>query len=101
GKVVNGESGKMAARSGKEDSSAKRAASTKGAPEAVRSEPSAAEKATKKVAAKGRGLGFERRFTTKGIDPLDQVTWERRSSVITNPDGSVVFKMEGAEIPST
>ncbi|HSN97052.1 MAG TPA: vitamin B12-dependent ribonucleotide reductase, partial [Candidatus Nanopelagicales bacterium] len=34
------------------------------------------------------------------MDPLDQVTWERRSSVINNPDGSVVFKMEGAEIPA-
>lgn len=47
-----------------------------------------------------KGLGFERRFTEKSADPLDQVTWERRSSVITNPDGSVVFKMEGAEIPA-
>ena len=25
--------------------------------------------------------------------------WERRKSIITNPDGSVVFKMDGAEIP--
>ena len=27
-------------------------------------------------------------------------SWERRTSVITNPDGSVVFKMDGAEIPA-
>jgi ribonucleoside-diphosphate reductase alpha chain len=46
------------------------------------------------------GLAFERRFTERTRDPLEQVTWERRSSVITNPDGSVVFKMEGAEIPA-
>ena len=50
--------------------------------------------------ARGRGLAFERRCTTRGQDPLDSVTWERRSSIITNPDGSVVFKMDGAEIPS-
>ncbi len=30
-----------------------------------------------------------------------ELVYERRSSVITNPDGSIVFKMEGAEIPST
>lgn len=47
-----------------------------------------------------RGLGFERRFTQRNADPLDQVTWERRTSVINNPDGSVVFKMDGAEIPA-
>jgi ribonucleoside-diphosphate reductase alpha chain len=48
----------------------------------------------------GRGIAVERRFTERGVDPLDAVTWERRTSVITNTDGSVVFKMEGAEIPS-
>ncbi len=34
-------------------------------------------------------------------DPLDTVVYERRSSTITNPDGSIVFKMEGAEVPAT
>jgi ribonucleoside-diphosphate reductase alpha chain len=42
----------------------------------------------------------ERRFTKPGVDPLDEVVYERRTSVITNPDGSVVFKLEGAEIPA-
>ncbi len=55
--------------------------------------------ATARPRAKG-GLTFDRRFTERGKDPLDQVTWERRSSIITNPDGSIVFKMEGAEIPA-
>jgi ribonucleoside-diphosphate reductase alpha chain len=53
-----------------------------------------------KGAVRSRGLAFERRFTERGQDPLDQVTWERRQSVINNPDGSVVFKMDGAEIPA-
>ncbi|WP_394822361.1 vitamin B12-dependent ribonucleotide reductase [Pendulispora albinea] len=42
----------------------------------------------------------QRFYTKAGIDPLDQVTYERRSSTISNPDGSVVFKMEGAEVPA-
>ena len=57
-------------------------------------------KAAKAKKSASRGLAFERRFTQRGNDPLDQVTWERRSSIITNPDGSIVFKMEGAEIPA-
>jgi ribonucleoside-diphosphate reductase alpha chain len=36
----------------------------------------------------------------RGADPLDAVVWERRSSVISGSDGSVVFKMDGAEIPA-
>jgi ribonucleoside-diphosphate reductase alpha chain len=62
-----------------------------------------------------RGVSVTRMFTRPGIDPLEsgapalptpqgqptELVYERRSSVITNPDGSIVFKMEGAEIPST
>jgi ribonucleoside-diphosphate reductase alpha chain len=47
------------------------------------------------------GVSIARNYTTAGIDPLDQVVYERRSSAITNPDGSVVFKMDGAEVPAT
>jgi ribonucleoside-diphosphate reductase alpha chain len=48
-----------------------------------------------------RGVRMERHFTTGGSDPLDTVVYERRSSTITNPDGSIVFKMEGAEVPAS
>src|SRR4051794_10996332 len=53
-----------------------------------------------KRAKKSRGLSFERRYTNASGDALGDMTWEGRTSVITNPDGSVVFKMEGAEIPA-
>ncbi|HEY3667460.1 MAG TPA: adenosylcobalamin-dependent ribonucleoside-diphosphate reductase, partial [Polyangiaceae bacterium] len=53
-----------------------------------------------KRAKKTRGLTFERRFSTAGADPLGDMTWEGRTSVITSSDGSVVFKMDGAEIPA-
>jgi len=64
------------------------------------------KKATKKTAhrsdeAAPRGLVLARVFTQPGRDPLENVVWERRTSVITNPDGSVVFKLEGAQVPST
>jgi ribonucleoside-diphosphate reductase alpha chain len=54
-----------------------------------------------KKVTRPKGLSFERHFTRRGADPLDEIVWERRSSVINNPDGSVVFKMEGAEIPAS
>jgi ribonucleoside-diphosphate reductase alpha chain len=56
------------------------------------------EKTTKKRGS--RGVRVERRLTSPGNDPLDAVVYERRSSTISNPDGSVVFKMEGAEVPA-
>jgi ribonucleoside-diphosphate reductase alpha chain len=46
------------------------------------------------------GLHVPRRFTTAGIDPLDQVRWDRRRTVIANPDGSVVFQMNDVEVPA-
>ncbi|MET0344518.1 MAG: vitamin B12-dependent ribonucleotide reductase [Polyangiales bacterium] len=47
-----------------------------------------------------RGVRLPRMFTTPGVDPLDQVRYESRDSVITDPDGSVVFKLKGAQIPA-
>ena len=48
-----------------------------------------------------RGLHVSRRFTRLGVHPFNELEWTRRTSMITNPDGSVVFKMEDAEIPSS
>ena len=45
------------------------------------------------------GLAFERYYTTAGLDPLEAIEYTRRTSVITNPDGSVVFKMDDVEVP--
>jgi len=47
------------------------------------------------------GLKIERRFTADGRDPFETVEWSKRDSRITNPDGSVVFEMVGAEIPAS
>jgi ribonucleoside-diphosphate reductase alpha chain len=48
---------------------------------------------------KPRGLEFAHRFTKPGVNPLEAVQYEQRDSVITNPDGTPVFEMRGAEIP--
>jgi len=46
------------------------------------------------------GLRITRRFTKAGEDPYSRFRWSRRDSRITNPDGSVVFEMKGAEVPA-
>jgi len=47
------------------------------------------------------GLQIDRRFTAAGVDPYETVEWIRRDSRITNPDGSIVFEMENAEVPAS
>jgi ribonucleoside-diphosphate reductase alpha chain len=44
-------------------------------------------------------MRINRRFTKQGQNALDSVEYEKRTSRITNPDGSVVFEMNDAEIP--
>ena len=51
-------------------------------------------------ASRRRGLTVERHFTAAGADPFASVAWSRRTSRIANPDGSVVFEMKDAEVPT-
>ncbi|MCB9895931.1 MAG: adenosylcobalamin-dependent ribonucleoside-diphosphate reductase [Planctomycetes bacterium] len=46
------------------------------------------------------GVAIPRLFTKAGEDVLGKVKYARRGTKITNPDGSVVFQMDGAEIPA-
>src|SRR5579864_5982918 len=47
------------------------------------------------------GIGIRRHFTTAGVHPYDEVTWERRDARITNfRDGSVAFEQLDVEVPS-
>ncbi len=51
-------------------------------------------------ATTGNGLHVERVWTTEGVHPYDEVTWERRDVVMTNwRDGSVNFEQRGVEFP--
>src|SRR5688572_12557520 len=44
-------------------------------------------------------MKIQRRFSKPGTDVFTSVAYERRTSRISNPDGSVVFEMSDAEIP--
>jgi ribonucleoside-diphosphate reductase alpha chain len=48
----------------------------------------------------GKGLNFDRIYTTAGVHPYDEVTWERRDVVQTNwKSGEVIFEQRGVEYP--
>ena len=48
------------------------------------------------------GLTIERVFTTRGVHPYDEVTWERRDVVQTNwKTGETIFEQKGVEFPAT
>ncbi|MFO0828197.1 MAG: adenosylcobalamin-dependent ribonucleoside-diphosphate reductase [Phycisphaerales bacterium] len=46
-------------------------------------------------------MKIARRFTKTGQNVFDAVEWTRRSSRISNSDGSTVFEMKDAEIPAS
>ena len=46
------------------------------------------------------GLTIERRFSTAGVHPYDEITWERRDVVQQNwKTGETVFEQRGVEYP--
>src|SRR5713226_2915050 len=47
------------------------------------------------------GLTVDRYFTTRGVDPADELAWERRSASITGEDGKPVFEQTNLEIPKS
>ena len=47
-----------------------------------------------------QGLSIERRFSTAGVHPFDQVEWEIRDAVIGNPE-SPAFEQRGVEFPKS
>ena len=45
-------------------------------------------------------IGLRRLFTSPGVDPYDEVVWERRDARITNwKDGTVAFEQRDVEFP--
>ncbi|HEY5709338.1 MAG TPA: vitamin B12-dependent ribonucleotide reductase [Solirubrobacterales bacterium] len=47
-----------------------------------------------------QGLSVERRFSTAGTHPFDEIEWETRDAVIGNPE-SPAFEQRGVEFPKT
>ncbi|MBK8459424.1 MAG: vitamin B12-dependent ribonucleotide reductase [Micropruina sp.] len=57
-------------------------------------------RATSREGNRKAGLSIERVFTTEGVHPYDQVTWELRDVVQTNwKTGASVFEQRGVEFP--
>ncbi|SDS73690.1 vitamin B12-dependent ribonucleotide reductase [Jiangella sp. DSM 45060] len=53
-------------------------------------------------AKKARGLSIQRIYTTPGVHPYDEVTWERRDVVQQNwKTGETVFEQKGVEFPDS
>ncbi|MEE2887033.1 MAG: adenosylcobalamin-dependent ribonucleoside-diphosphate reductase, partial [Planctomycetota bacterium] len=44
-------------------------------------------------------MKIQRRFTKPGQSPLAQINFTKRTSEIRNPDGSLVFQLEGIDVP--
>jgi ribonucleoside-diphosphate reductase alpha chain len=53
--------------------------------------------ATQKTAP---GVAFSRYFTTPGVNPFDQVSWELRDAIIQDYKGKLVFEQRDVEVPS-
>jgi ribonucleoside-diphosphate reductase alpha chain len=47
-----------------------------------------------------KGLRVERHFTKDGVSAYDMFTYDYRTSVIKNTNGSVVFEMKDVEVPN-
>src|SRR5918993_5918507 len=61
---------------------------------------SATDRSGRRV-ANGR-VGLRRIYTSPGVDPYDEVVWERRDARITNwKDGTVAFEQRDVEFPVT
>ncbi|WP_372422802.1 vitamin B12-dependent ribonucleotide reductase [Salinarimonas chemoclinalis] len=44
-------------------------------------------------------MRIERRYTSAGRDPYAGITFRKATSEIRNPDGSIVFRLEGIDVP--
>src|SRR5215510_14430442 len=47
-----------------------------------------------------KGLAIERRFSSAGTHPFDEIEWETRDAVIGNPE-SPAFEQRGVEFPKS
>lgn len=58
-------------------------------------------KQVQEIQSAQQGLSVSRVFTTKEKDPFSSAEYDLRSSVIRNPDGSVVFEIHNVEVPKS
>src|ERR1700685_3581327 len=56
---------------------------------------------TNQMTRRATGLEFQRRFTDGKVSPYDKVEWERRTALIGNDKGQVIFRQENVEVPKS
>ena len=44
-------------------------------------------------------MRIERRYTRKGVSPYEGIPFRSTRSEIRNPDGSIVFRLDGIAVP--
>lgn len=57
--------------------------------------------AHQEMMASSQGMRFKRYFTKEGVDAFDEIEYDKRSSVISEPDGKIVFEMHDIEVPKS
>ncbi|MBK9517230.1 MAG: vitamin B12-dependent ribonucleotide reductase [Anaeromyxobacter sp.] len=48
-----------------------------------------------------RGLAVGRYFTTRGVDPAEEMVWETRTASITGEGGAMIFEQRDVEVPKS
>ena len=56
---------------------------------------------TEQIGRRTTGLEFHRRFTDGRVSPFDNIEWERRTALIGNDKGQVIFRQENVEVPKS
>lgn len=49
---------------------------------------------------KAIGLRLQRHFTKKGVNPYDEVQWEKRSAALSDDKGKVIFEQKDIDVPA-
>jgi ribonucleoside-diphosphate reductase alpha chain len=67
----------------------------------AKGQSTASDKKTTAVRGDKPGLKIGRYYTKAGVPVWDTIAWEKRSAIITNENGKVVFEQKDCEIPAT
>ena len=100
--------GRAAGKSGTKEHRSVSAVLARRSAEAASAVLSPAPTASRAIDAEGRftgagarGLTFERRWTTPGVHPYDEVAWEQRTASISSESGKSVFEQTDVEVPAS
>jgi hypothetical protein len=63
------------------------------------SQPAVPATSTTESKKKVPGLTFRRFFTKVGVNPYDEVEWEKRTAAITDAQGNIIFEQKDVEVP--